>query len=47
MSKKKKSIEVQGLEIRIEPIDKEDYVSLTDIAKQNSKREPNTVIVSY
>ena len=43
----KKKIEVQGLSIRIEPIEESDYVSLTDIAKKNSKREPNSVVISW
>ncbi len=34
----KKKIEVQGLEIRIELINKDDYVCLTDIAKQSDTR---------
>jgi len=36
----KKVIKVQGLEIRLEPIDDKDYVSLTDIAKKNSDDKP-------
>ncbi len=41
---KKKIIEVQGLEIRIEPINDEDYVSLTDIAKQQDKANRQLII---
>jgi len=35
----KKKIKVEGIEIRIEPIDNSDYISLTDIAKQQN--DPN------
>lgn len=45
MSKKK--IEVQGLEIRIEPIEDNDYVSLTDIAKQAKDSAPDVVIQNW
>jgi len=43
----KKTIEVQGLEIRIEPIDDKDYVSLTDIAKQSDRNEPKYLIRNW
>ncbi len=36
----KSTIEVQGLEIRVEPVNDLDYVSLTDIAKKNSDDAP-------
>ena len=48
MTKKKKStIEVQGLIIRIEDVNKKDYISLTDIAKQREQSEPNDVIRAW
>lgn len=42
----KKKIEVQGLEIRIESIDSNDYVSLTDIARQGDSK-PDVIINSW
>ena len=42
----KKKINVQGLEIRIEPVEKQDYISLTDIAKQSSNK-PQFVIINW
>jgi len=45
--KKKKSIEVQGLNIRIEPIQDKDYVSLTDIAKHSDRNEPKFLIRTW
>ena len=45
MSKKK--IEVQGLQIRIEPINENNYVSLTDIAKQSDRNEPKRLIHNW
>jgi len=45
MSKKK--INVNGLEIRIEPINDKDYVSLTDIAKQSDRNEPKRLIMNW
>ncbi len=42
--KSKKKIEVQGIEIRLEPIQEMDYVSLTDIAKKNSEDHKYVVI---
>ena len=43
----KKKFTVLGLEIRIEAIDRNDYISLTDIAKNNSARKPNSVLISW
>ncbi len=43
----KKKLKVQGLEIRLEPINETDYVSLTDIAKQSENQEPNYVIANW
>jgi len=45
MSKRK--IEVQGLTIRIEPINDSDYVSLTDIAKRSERNEPRRLIHNW
>lgn len=42
-----KKIEVQGLQIRIEPINDSDYISLTDIAKQSSKSKPAHIIQNW
>lgn len=42
----KRTIEVQGLEIRIEPIQENDYISLTDIAKTGDN-EPRFVIQNW
>jgi len=44
---KKKKINVQGVEIRVEKVKEEDYISLTDIAKKNSGRPPNSVLISW
>ncbi len=44
---KKKKIKVGDLEIRVEKVNKEDYISLTDIAKKNSDRAPNSVLISW
>jgi len=41
---KKKKLEVQGLEIRIEEIQNSDYISLTDIAKKNSEEQPSYIL---
>jgi len=41
-----KKIEVQGLQIRIEPINDKDYVSLTDIAKKFNPK-PSNLLVSW
>lgn len=43
----KKNIEVQGLIIRIEPINEKDYVSLTDIAKSVSDEKPAYTIQNW
>ena len=40
----KKKINVQGLEIKIEPTNENDYISLTDIAKQSNAKRPEVVI---
>lgn len=40
----KKKLTVDGLEIRL---DKDDYVSLTDIAKRSSDREPSSLIQGW
>lgn len=42
-----KKILVQGLEIRIHPIDETDYVSLTDIAKKSSEAKPAYLIQNW
>ena len=48
MAKKSKTkIEVQGAVIRIKQVDQADYISLTDIAKNNSKAEPASVIANW
>jgi len=41
---KKKKINVKGLEIRIEPINDKDYVSLTDIAKGKGNKDRQLMI---
>ena len=43
----KKKINVQGLTIRLEAIQDEDYVNLTDIAKQQNKSEPRFLMMSW
>lgn len=43
----KKTIKVQGIEIRIESFDENDYVSLTDIAKQSDRNEPKYLIRTW
>lgn len=40
----KKKINVEGLSIRIESINKDDYISLTDIAKHANNKRPEVVI---
>jgi len=45
MSKKK--IEVQGLIINLEEINKSDYISLTDIARQSEKSKPEVLIAGW
>ncbi len=48
MAKKTKTkIEVQGATIRVKQVDQVDYISLTDIAKNNSKAEPASVIANW
>jgi len=44
---KNKILEVKGLEIRIEPIHDNDYVSLTDIAKQSAEMRPAITIQGW
>ena len=44
---RKKKIEVQGLQIRIEAINDDDYISLTDIAKQSAEMRPAVTIQSW
>ena len=46
MSKKNKKIEVKGKEITVFSANKQDYISLTDIAKYKTK-EPNAVIANW
>jgi len=48
-SMSKKTINIQGLDIRIEPINKEDYISLTDIAKRFAKNgmKSNNIIQNW
>ena len=43
----KKKLKVQGLTIRIEPVNNDDYISLTDIAKQSEKSRPGILISSW
>jgi len=43
----KKKIEVQGLQVRIEVINDDDYISLTDIAKQSAEMRPAVTIQSW
>jgi len=43
----KKKIRVQDLEIRIEPIDNDDYISLTDIAKKSADIKPVYTIQNW
>lgn len=43
---KKKTLEVQGIQIRIEPINEKEYVSLTDIAKKFNDK-PSNLLVSW
>ena len=47
MAKKKNTIEVQGLVIRIDDVNEKDYISLTDIAKQSDKQESKFLIMSW
>lgn len=42
-----KKIQVQGFQIRIEPINDNDYISLTDIAKQSAEMRPAITIQSW
>ena len=42
-----KKIEVQGLEIRIHQINDNDFISLTDIAKQSDRNEPKRLIHNW
>jgi len=43
----KKKIEVLGLEIRIDSIDQDDFVSLTDIAKSSNENKPAYTILNW
>ena len=43
----KKKIEVKGLEIRLESFNADDYVSLTDIAKQKDDVNSKYIIISW
>lgn len=43
----KKTIEIKGLSIRLEPINESDYVSLTDIAKQSESQQPSWLITNW
>lgn len=43
----KKTITVQGLSVQIEAIREGDFVSLTDIAKQQNQTEPRFLILSW
>ena len=43
----KRTIHVQGLEVRLEPINDADYISLTDIAKQSETQLPSYIISSW
>ena len=47
MIKKQISITVQGTEITIIKKDREDYISLTDIAKYRNKQEPFSIINNW
>ena len=48
MAKKKKTtIEVQGLIIRIEDVNEKDFISLTDIARQSKGNEPRFLIRNW
>ena len=48
MAKKKKSITVQGNEISlISKADKEDYISLTDIARKFNTENPSSILVNW
>ncbi len=42
-----KQIKVEGITIKVEQIREDDYISLTDIAKQGERNEPNYVIASW
>jgi hypothetical protein len=44
---KKKTITVQGTEIRLYPQDEEDFFSLTDIARKFNKDNPSILIVNW
>lgn len=43
----KKKINVNGISIRVEEVEEEEFVSLTDIAKNNSKNEPSSLIANW
>ena len=40
-------INIQGLEIAIKQVNEEDYLSITDLARKNTEREPSEVIRSW
>lgn len=44
---KKTKIEVQGLQIRIDRIDNDDFISLTDIARRSSDNKPAYTILNW
>ena len=43
----KKNIKVQGVSIRLEEVESEEFVSLTDIAKNNSEMEPSSLVANW
>jgi len=47
MAKKKNTIEVQGLTIHLDIINENDFINITDIAKQNSERKAADIITSW
>ncbi len=47
VKKTKVKIEVQGKLIRKESVEQEEFISLTDIAKNNSEQEPSSVIANW
>jgi hypothetical protein len=44
---KKKKIEVKGFTINLEETQSEDYISLTDIARQSEKSKPDYLVASW
>ena len=47
MAKKKNTIEVQGLTIHLDTINDNDFINITDIAKQNSERKAADIITNW